>query len=133
MALRLSLNTNPLVNRFAEVDDLMDTLADKIGIGYVQLTPEFIHPSWPASTITKRVRQFQKAMDRTGIRITSVMTSTYARLNHMGHPMRTCATITSNGSARSPISPAISAPTAWARNSRSSPRRTITTRPAARR
>ena len=86
MALRLSLNTNPLVNRFAEVDDLIDTLADKIRIGYVQLTPEFINPSWPASTITKRVRQFQRAMDRTGVKITSVMTSTYARLNHLGHP-----------------------------------------------
>ena len=29
MALRLSLNTNPLVNRFADVDDLCDTLAQR--------------------------------------------------------------------------------------------------------
>lgn len=85
MALRLSLNTNPLVNRFADVDDLIDTIADRIRIGYVQLTPEFINPSWPASVITKRVRQFRRALDRTGVRVTSIMTSTYGRLNHFGH------------------------------------------------
>ncbi|PDQ18526.1 erythrose 4-phosphate dehydrogenase [Mesorhizobium sanjuanii] len=86
MALRLSLNTNPLINRFAEVDDLVDTLAERIRIGYVQLTPEFVNPSWPAATIAKRVRQFRSALDRTGVKVTSVMTSTYGRLNHFGHP-----------------------------------------------
>ncbi|MBV6658784.1 MAG: aminotransferase, partial [Devosiaceae bacterium] len=30
MALSLSLNTNPLVNRFAEPDDLIDTIAHDI-------------------------------------------------------------------------------------------------------
>lgn len=86
MALRLSLNTNPLVNRFADVDDLIDTVADKIRIGHIQLTPEFINPSWPASVITRRTRAFRRAMERTGVRVTSVMTSTYGRLNHFGHP-----------------------------------------------
>ncbi len=86
MALRLSLNTNPLVNRFADVDDLIDTLAEDIRIGHIQLTPEFINPSWPASVIAKRVRQFQSAMERTGVKVTSMMTSTYGRLNHFGHP-----------------------------------------------
>ncbi len=86
MPLRLSLNTNPLVNRFADVDDLCDTLAQKIRIGNIQLVPELLNPSWPAATISKRERQFQKAFARNGIRATSMMTSTYSRLNHMGHP-----------------------------------------------
>lgn len=86
MALRLSLNTNPLVNRFADVDELIDTVADRIRIGHIQLTPEFINPSWPASVITRRTRAFRRAMERTGVRVTSVMTSTYGRLNHFGHP-----------------------------------------------
>jgi hypothetical protein len=85
MALRLSLNTNPLINRFAETDDLIDTIAERIRIGYVQLTPEFVNPSWPASVITRRVRELRRALGRTGVRITSIMTSTYGRLNHFGH------------------------------------------------
>ena len=86
MAFTLSLNTNPLVNRFAEADDLIDTIANKIRIGYVQLTHEFINPGWPAATISKHERQFQKALARTGVKITSGMTGPYGRLNHFGHP-----------------------------------------------
>lgn len=86
MPLRLSLNTNPLINRIADEDELIETIGNDIRIGYVQLTPEFINPSWPASTIRKRVRAFRAAMQRTGVKVTSVMTSTYGRLNHFGHP-----------------------------------------------
>jgi D-erythrulose 1-phosphate 3-epimerase len=86
MAFTLSLNTNPLVNRFAEADDLIDTIAEKIRIGYVQLTHEFINPGWPAATIAKHLRQFKKALGRTGVKVTSGMTGPYGRLNHFGHP-----------------------------------------------
>ncbi|MFB2551968.1 sugar phosphate isomerase/epimerase family protein [Ensifer soli] len=86
MAFRLSLNTNPMVNRFADPDDVIDTIAEKIRIGYIQLTPEFIQPHWPAATITRRVREFRRALERNQVRVTSLMTSTYARLNHLGHP-----------------------------------------------
>jgi hypothetical protein len=86
MTFTLSLNTNPLVNRFAEADDLADTIAGKIRIGYVQLTHEFINPGWPAATISKQERLFRKAFDRTGVRVTSGMTGPYGRLNHFGHP-----------------------------------------------
>jgi hypothetical protein len=86
MAFTLSLNTNPLVNRFAEADDLIDTIAEKIRIGYVQLTHEFVNPGWPAATINKTLRQFRTALGRTGVKVTSGMTGPYGRLNHFGHP-----------------------------------------------
>ena len=86
MALTLSLNTNPLVNRFAEPDDLIDAIAYDIGIRDLQLTHEFVNPGWPAATISKFVRLFRTALDRTGVRVTSGMTGPYGRLNHFGHP-----------------------------------------------
>ncbi|PDT53183.1 MULTISPECIES: TIM barrel protein [Sinorhizobium] len=86
MAFTLSLNTNPLVNRFAEPDDLIDAIAERIRIGHVQLTHEFVNPSWPAATISKVTRQFRAALARTGVKITSGMTGPYGRLNHFGHP-----------------------------------------------
>ncbi|MEO9336040.1 TIM barrel protein [Mesorhizobium sp. SB112] len=88
MGFTLSLNTNPLVNRFADPDDLIDTIAGRIGIRDIQLTHEFINPGWPAATITKFIRQFDKALARTGVRVTSGMTGPYGRLNHFGHPDR---------------------------------------------
>jgi len=86
MGFTLSLNTNPLVNRFAEADDLIGTIAEKIRIGYVQLTHEFVNPGWPAATIAKHERLFRRALERSGVKITSGMTGPYGRLNHFGHP-----------------------------------------------
>ena len=56
MALTLSLNTNPLVNRFADPDDLIDTVARDLRIRDLQLTHEFINPSWPAPVIRRPIR-----------------------------------------------------------------------------
>jgi D-erythrulose 1-phosphate 3-epimerase len=86
MSFTLSLNTNPLVNRFAEPDDLIDTIAQRIGIKYVQLTHEFINPAWPTHVISKYVKDFRSALLRTGVLVTSGMTGPYGRLNHFGHP-----------------------------------------------
>ncbi|GAB1583774.1 sugar phosphate isomerase/epimerase family protein [Phyllobacterium phragmitis] len=88
MPLALSLNTNPLVNRFADPDDLIDTVARDLKIRDLQLTHEFINPSWQASTISRLARQMKAALQRTGVRVTSGMTGPYGRLNHFGHPDR---------------------------------------------
>tara|TARA_R110002072_G_scaffold132607_2_gene272727 strand:+ start:1133 stop:2065 length:933 start_codon:yes stop_codon:yes gene_type:complete len=86
MPLTLSLNTNPLVNRFAEPDDLVETIARDIRIRDIQLTHEFINPSWSAPIIRRLTRDMGRALRRTGARVTSGMTGPYGRLNHFGHP-----------------------------------------------
>jgi len=86
MPLTLSLNTNPLVNRFAEPADLIETVARDIKIRDLQLTHEFINPSWPAIVIYRLTRDMAMALGRTGMRVTSGMTGPYGRLNHFGHP-----------------------------------------------
>jgi D-erythrulose 1-phosphate 3-epimerase len=86
MPLTLSLNTNPLVNRFADPDDLIDTVARDLRIRDLQLTHEFINPSWPAAVVRRLTRQMSAALARTGVRVTSGMTGPYGRLNHFGHP-----------------------------------------------
>lgn len=86
--LTLSLNTNPLVNRFADPDDLITTVARDLRIRDLQLTHEFINPSWPAPVIRRLTRQMGQALQRTGVRVTSGMTGPYGRLNHFGHPDR---------------------------------------------
>jgi len=88
MTLTLSLNTNPLVNRFADPDDLIETVARDLRIRDLQLTHEFINPSWPAPVTRRLTRQMNRALERTGVRVTSGMTGPYGRLNHFGHPDR---------------------------------------------
>ena len=86
MPFTLSINTNPLVNRFAEPDDLIDTVARDFRVRDLQLTHEFINPSWPVPVIRRLTRDMGRALHRTGVKITSGMTGPYGRLNHFGHP-----------------------------------------------
>jgi hypothetical protein len=86
MPLTLSLNTNPLVNRFADPEDLVGTVARDLKIRDLQLTHEFINPSWQAPVIRRMSRRMRTALRRTGVRVTSGMTGPYGRLNHFGHP-----------------------------------------------
>ncbi|PWR02497.1 aminotransferase [Meridianimarinicoccus roseus] len=88
MPFSLSLNTNPLVNRFADPEDLIETVARDIRIRDLQLTHEFINPSWPVPVQRRLVRQMRAVLERTGVRVTSGMTGPYGRLNHFGHPDR---------------------------------------------
>ena len=86
MPLTLSLNTNPLVNRFADHDDLIETVARDLRIRDLQLTHEFINPSWPTPVTQRLTKTMMAALARTGVRVTSGMTGPYGRLNHFGHP-----------------------------------------------
>jgi D-erythrulose 1-phosphate 3-epimerase len=74
------------VNRFAEPQGLIDVLAGEIGIGRLQLTHEFINPAWPAATVRRLTDAMTKACAGHGVKITSLMTGPYGRLNHFGHP-----------------------------------------------
>jgi sugar phosphate isomerase/epimerase len=86
MGFTISVNTNPFVNRFAEPEDLIGTLADEVGIGHIQLVHEFINPSWQARTVKRLTDRMAKACAQKGAKITSIMTGPYGRLNHFVHP-----------------------------------------------
>ena len=86
MTFTLSVNTNPLVNRFAEPEDVVGVLTDEVGIGHIQLVHEFINPSWEPKTIARLTRRMAQALAAKKAKITSAMTGPYGRLNHFGHP-----------------------------------------------
>ena len=86
MPITLALNLNPFVNRFADPESLIDAIAGEIGIGHVQLTHEFINPAWAAKTVRRLTDAMAAACARRGVKITSLMTGPYGRLNHFGHP-----------------------------------------------
>ena len=95
MGFSLSVNTNPLVNRFAEPEDLIGTLAEEVGIGHIQLVHEFVNPSWPAATVKRLTDRLARACAARRAHITSIMTGPYGRLNHFAHPDRRCARLLS--------------------------------------
>jgi D-erythrulose 1-phosphate 3-epimerase len=86
MGFSLSVNTNPLVNRFAEPEDVVTVLVDEIGIGHIQLVHEFINPSWGAKTVKRITDRMAKSCAAKRAKVTSIMTGPYGRLNHFAHP-----------------------------------------------
>ena len=86
MGFSLSINTNPLVNRFAEPEDVVSVLVDEIGIGHIQLVHEFINPSWDIKTIKRLTDRMAKSCAAKRAKVTSIMTGPYGRLNHFAHP-----------------------------------------------
>jgi D-erythrulose 1-phosphate 3-epimerase len=86
MGFSLSVNTNPLVNRFAEPEEVVSVLVDEIGIGYIQLVHEFINPSWGAKTVKRITDRMAKSCAAKHAKVTSIMTGPYGRLNHFAHP-----------------------------------------------
>jgi D-erythrulose 1-phosphate 3-epimerase len=86
MGFSLSVNTNPLVNRFAEPEDIVTVLVDEIGIGHIQLVHEFINPSWDARTVRRLTDRMAKSCVAKRAKVTSIMTGPYGRLNHFAHP-----------------------------------------------
>ena len=86
MTFTLSVNTNPLVNRFAEPEDFITILTDEIGAERIQLVHEFINPSWDIKTIVRLTERTATACVTKKAKITSAMTGPYGRLNHFGHP-----------------------------------------------
>ncbi len=86
MGFTLSLSTNPFVNRFAEPEELVRVLAGEVGIGRIQLTHEFIDPTWPAALRRRTAERMAKSCAAEGLAVTSMMTGPYGRLNHFGHP-----------------------------------------------
>jgi D-erythrulose 1-phosphate 3-epimerase len=86
MGFTLSVNTNPLVNRFAEPEEFVAVLAEEIGIRHIQLVHEFINPSWDVKTIRRLTDRMARALAAKSAKITSAMTGPYGRLNHFGHP-----------------------------------------------
>ena len=86
MPFTLGLNTNAMVNRYVEPEDLVATIADEIGMRRIQLTPEILSPDWPGAIVADHVRRLNRACERHGARITFTFTGNYSRLNAMAHP-----------------------------------------------
>eukprot|EP01037_Dinobryon_pediforme_P010638 gene10638-10709_t len=86
MTFRLSLATNPFVNRVVEPRELIETIAQDIGIGYIQLTHEFINPAWPTAVVRRMTDEMAALCALHGVKVTSMMTGPYGRLSHFGHP-----------------------------------------------
>jgi sugar phosphate isomerase/epimerase len=74
------------MNRIVEPEELIGVIAQDIGLRRVQLVPEHLDPNWPSTLVLNYVQRFNRACAKHGVRITSMLTGTQIRVNHLAHP-----------------------------------------------
>ncbi len=85
MPFTLSLNANPFVNRYAEPEDLIETIAERVRIRDIQLIYDCLNPTWPAAALSALTKRMRASLHHAGARVTSGIAGPYGRLAHFGH------------------------------------------------
>jgi sugar phosphate isomerase/epimerase len=57
-----------------------------LGLGYVQFVADLLNPFWPADYIDDQIARINGAVRDNGIRVESIFTSAFTRVNHLMHP-----------------------------------------------
>jgi len=82
----LGTNLGFATNRFPEADEWARIVSQEFGFSTVQLVADLLNPFWPDEILQSEVQRIREASARYGIRIDSLMTSTYTRVNHLMYP-----------------------------------------------
>lgn len=82
----LGINMGFATNRFPEAEEWARIVSQEFGLSTVQLVADLLNPFWPAEIIEGEAQRIEKAIAKYGIKIDSLMTSTYTRVNHFMYP-----------------------------------------------
>ena len=84
--MRLGINTGFALNRYPLPEQWMRVVSSDLGLKYVQLTADLVNPCWGPQITNDLRERIKEGSGRYGIRIESVMTGAFTRVNHFSHP-----------------------------------------------
>ncbi len=84
--LRLGINTGFALNRFPLPEEWMKIVGEELGLHYVQLTADLLNPSLGDNIVKDYVDRIKSLSKKHDVRIDSVMTGAFTRVNHFSHP-----------------------------------------------
>jgi D-erythrulose 1-phosphate 3-epimerase len=85
MNVKLGINTGFALNRFPLPEEWMKIICD-LGLRYVQLTADLINPSLGKEIVSDHVHRINILAREYNIKIDSIMTGAFTRVNHFSHP-----------------------------------------------
>ena len=86
MNLKLGINTGFALNRFPLPEEWMKIVGEDLGLRYVQLTADLINPSFGDEIVADYIQKINVLSKRYNIKIDSIMTGAFTRVNHLSHP-----------------------------------------------
>tara|TARA_Y100000310_G_scaffold345862_1_gene471689 strand:+ start:809 stop:1714 length:906 start_codon:yes stop_codon:yes gene_type:complete len=82
---KLGINTGFALNRFPLPEEWMKIIGD-LGLKYVQLTADLINPSLGDQIVADYINRINNLKEVYNIKIDSIMTGAFTRVNHFSHP-----------------------------------------------
>ena len=73
-------------NRYVEPEIWSKIVREDLGLSSVQFVADLLNPFLPDDYILSQIKRIQEAVNKHGITVDSIFTSTYTRLNHLMHP-----------------------------------------------
>jgi D-erythrulose 1-phosphate 3-epimerase len=85
MKLSLGVNLGFAINKYFE-PEVWPKVVREMGVDRVQFVADVLNPLLPDDWVNKQIEKTLVSMDENGIRVTSVFTSAFTRINHLMHP-----------------------------------------------
>ena len=86
MDLKLGTNLGFAINKYFEPEVWTKIVREDLGLGYVQFVADVLNPFYPKEYLDKKIKETKKYIDFYDIKVTSVFTSAFTRVNHLMHP-----------------------------------------------
>ncbi len=83
--IKLSVNTGFAVNRITNYDEFLRFVNEKLMIKYIQPTSDWLNLYMPKKNSNEYVKKLNKALIKHKIKVNSVFTGAFTRLNHLAH------------------------------------------------
>jgi hypothetical protein len=86
MSYRLGINLGFAINRYPEPEVWAKIVAEDLGLHSVQFVADLLNPFWPSAYIETQIGRIKKCIRKYDIKVESVFTSAFTRVNHLMNP-----------------------------------------------
>ena len=84
--IKLSVNTGFAVNRIIDNETFVRFVKNNLKINYIQPTSDWLNLFMPDRYTFKNVKNLNKLLTKSNIKVNSCFTGAFTRLNHLAHP-----------------------------------------------
>lgn len=91
--INLGINLGFAINKYFEPEVWTKIVREDLGLDRVQFVADNLNPFLPREYIDSQITRIKKAARQYDIKITSIFTSAFTRVNHLMHPDKECRKI----------------------------------------
>jgi len=84
--LELGINLGFAINKYIEPEEWARIVGEDLNLRHVQFVADLLNPFLPGDYIDQQIERIQRTTEKYNVKIDSVFTSTFTRVNHLMHP-----------------------------------------------